>query len=264
MREPLALSDLPSDLPDPLAAAIRSTDLEAIWAAISSLPRRQRRALVLREVGGLSYRELERALGVSQSSIESLLFRARRQVRSLIAASAPLALRDDLARLIPGFDPGSAGLVERVAALPVGLKLASAAVSVGVVSTGAAQFPDQHTHPTIKARTAAPQAQGVRSNPVERTHIVLVAARSASGTSKRHGHDGHELREREHSQHGDTQRDVEPDSEPKAEPSELDSVVEALESHDGGSSNSGPGSDGSGSDHSGSSGGGSQLDGSDG
>src|SRR5438132_6576584 len=131
MREPLALPDLPSDLPDPLAAAIRTTDLEAIWAAISTLPRRQRRALVLREVGGLSYHELGRALGVSQSSVESLLFRARQQVRALVVAATPLALRDDLARLIPSFDPGSAGLAARAASLPVAVKLATAAVSVG-------------------------------------------------------------------------------------------------------------------------------------
>src|SRR5713226_6226974 len=119
MREPLALPELPSDLPDPLASAIRAVDLDAVWTAISSLPRRQRRALVLRELGGLSYHELGRALGVSHSSVESLLFRARRHVRSLLtgtnAAALPLALRDELVRLIPGFDPGSAGLVARAA-----------------------------------------------------------------------------------------------------------------------------------------------------
>ena len=52
MREPLALPELPSDLPDPLAAAIRATDLRAVWTALGTLPRRQRNALVLRELGG--------------------------------------------------------------------------------------------------------------------------------------------------------------------------------------------------------------------
>jgi RNA polymerase sigma-70 factor (ECF subfamily) len=163
MREPLTLPDLPSDLPDPLAVAIRATDLEAIWAAISSLPRRQRRALVLREVGGLSYHELGRALGVSQSSVESLLFRARQQVRALVAAATPLALRDDLARLLPGFDPGSAGLAARAASLPVVVKLATAAVSVGLVTTGAAQFPEHHARPQVKAQGMISRA---RAGPV--------------------------------------------------------------------------------------------------
>jgi RNA polymerase sigma-70 factor (ECF subfamily) len=160
MREPLALPELSSDLPDPLASAIRALDLDAVWTAISSLPRRQRRALVLRELGGLSYHELGRALGVSDSSVESLLFRARRHVRSLLrganAAALPVALSDELTRLIPGFDPGSAGLVARAAALPIGVKLATAAVGVGVVTTGAAQFPEPRVHPTQAPAAVAP------------------------------------------------------------------------------------------------------------
>ncbi len=155
MREPLALPELPSDLPDPLAAAIRAADLQAIWAALGTLPRRQRRALVMRELGGLSYHELGRVLGVSHSAVESLLFRARQHVRSLVAgassAAIPVAVRDELERLVPGFDPGSAGLVARVAALPVAWKLAGAAVGVGVVATGAGGL---HTREAAVARHA--------------------------------------------------------------------------------------------------------------
>lgn len=254
MREPLALPELPSDLPDPLAVAIRATDLDAIWAAISSLPRRQRRALVLREVAGLSYHELGRALGVSHSSVESLLFRARQQVRSLVGAAAPLAIRDDLARLIPGFDPGSAGLVARIAALPVGLKLATAAVSVGVVATGAAQFPDPHAHPAARTQATVPSAP-VSPDPIEHKDTVLVSERRAP--VRRASHAG----EREH----EGRRQAEPAEqelavEAEREPAEVE-PAEAGESHDGGSANSGPGSDSSGSGHSGSSDGASQPDG---
>jgi RNA polymerase sigma-70 factor, ECF subfamily len=288
MREPLALQEVASDLPDPLAAAIRAVDIDAIWAAIGSLPRRQRRALVLREVGGLSYHELGRALGVSQSSVESLLFRARRQVRSLVAATVPLALRDDLARLIPGFDPGSAGLAARVAALPVGLKLATAAVSVGVVTTGAAQIPDHHAHATSRARAAPPVIRVSRPDPVRPARTVLVAdrrgpSRHGSDTHAEERHEGDRIRETEHQHRGrearDTSKDeplVEPEpAEPAHEQTELEPAKlepdESGEADHGGSSNSGPGSadsgggsDNSGSGHSGSSGDDSQLDGSDG
>lgn len=145
MREPLELPELASDLPDPLAAAIRASDLQAIWTALGTLPRRQRRALVLRELGGLSYHDLGRALGVSHAAVESLLFRARQQVRSLVAgvnvALAPAAIRDQVAQLVPRFDPGSASLVARVATVPIALKLAgAAAVGVGVVTTGTSGF----------------------------------------------------------------------------------------------------------------------------
>jgi hypothetical protein len=188
MREPLALPELPSDLPDPLASAIRAVDLDAVWTAISSLPRGQRRALVLRELGGLSYHELGRALGVSHSSVESLLFRARRHVRSLLtgtnAAALPLALRDDLARLIPGFDPGSVGLVARAAALPIGVKLATAAVGVGVVTTGAAQIPEHSLHLQHSLRLVhAPAA--VAAAPLERPAVAFQRPRTVDASDHR-------------------------------------------------------------------------------
>jgi Sigma-70, region 4 len=254
-------------LPDPLAAAIRATDLEAIWAAISSLPRRQRNALVLREVGGLSYHELGHALGVSQSSVESLLFRARRHVRGLVAAAAPLALRDDLARLIPGFDPGSAGLAARVVSLPIAVKLATAAVSVGVVTTGAAQFPEHHGR--LQSNS---QATGslTRSGPVEPASTVLVSRRRPlarhkpavqgrrrddSGRSGERGHGHHERAESAEQEHKSAQ--------PEAGHDGRDSLgSDSSGSDSSGSDHSGSGS--SGSDHSGSSGGDSPADGVDG
>jgi RNA polymerase sigma-70 factor (ECF subfamily) len=144
MREPLALPELPSDLPDPLAAAIRAADLKAVWLALGELPRRQRNALVLRELGGLSYHELGRALGVSHSAIESLLFRARERVRSLVAgsnaASLGIALRELLVRVFP--DQSA-----------VAWKLAGAAVGVGVVATGAGSL---HPHVAVRPHVVVP------------------------------------------------------------------------------------------------------------
>jgi RNA polymerase sigma factor (sigma-70 family) len=196
MRQPLALSELPSDLPDPLAAAIRSTDLDAIWAAISTLPRHQRRALVLRELGGLSYHELERALGVSHSAVESLLFRARQQVRKLVAAATPLAFRDELARAIPGLDPGTAGVVARVAAAPMALKLATAAVSVGVLTTGAGHS-SEHRH--VHRALTPPPVSLVQPGHAARTPQLEAHSGSVVVRARRH-EDGHEGRHREHTE----------------------------------------------------------------
>jgi len=256
-REPIALADIPSDLPDPLAAAIRASDLEAIWLAISTLPRRQRRALVLREVGGLSYRELGRALGVSQSSVESLLFRARQQVRALVAAATPLALRDDLARLIPGFDSGSAGLAAGAASLPVAVKLATVAVGVGLVTTGAAQFPVHRVRPQVEAKANGSQA---RLGPVTRAPDPLVTERRPSvlraASVSDQEQDTSDRSSRRELQ--DTRRveptDVEPAPRDTLQVSQS-SNAGTPESDGGGSSSPGPGSDNSGSDHSGSSGG---------
>jgi RNA polymerase sigma factor (sigma-70 family) len=195
MREPLTLPEVPSDLPDPLAAALRSTDLEAVWAALGALPRRQRRALLMRELGGLSYHELGRALGVSHSAVESLLFRARRRVRSLAlganAALAPIAVRDQLAQVIPGFDPGSAGIVARIAALPVAWKLAGAAVSVGVVAAGASGL-HPRTHPIAQPRprettaVVGPRVDAARPRALPLTHVSAVAIRPVIHEQRRH------------------------------------------------------------------------------
>ncbi len=51
-----------------------------VAGALRTLPDRQRRALLLREWQGLSYREIADELGVSQAAVETLLFRARRSL----------------------------------------------------------------------------------------------------------------------------------------------------------------------------------------
>jgi RNA polymerase sigma-70 factor (ECF subfamily) len=232
MREPLALPELPSDLPDPLASAIRALDLDAVWGAISSLPRRQRRVLVLRELGGLSYNELARALDVSDSSVESLLFRARRHVRSLLAganaAAVPVALRDELMRLIPGFDPGSAGLVARAAALPIGVKLATAAVGVGAVTTGATQFPEPHAHTAAQAPVAVAPAFVRQPDALERLASAQRSSRAratTATTADRQDESPAAGREREQGdkEHATEARDREP-AEPARKTAETDAA----------------------------------------
>jgi RNA polymerase sigma factor (sigma-70 family) len=53
----------------------------------------QRRAIVLREWHGLSYHEIADELNLSQSAVETLLFRARRSlVHGLERASSPAAV----------------------------------------------------------------------------------------------------------------------------------------------------------------------------
>ena len=49
-----------------------------LLAAISRLPRRQRMALILSRFEGQSYEQIAASLGCTKSSVESLLFRARR------------------------------------------------------------------------------------------------------------------------------------------------------------------------------------------
>jgi RNA polymerase sigma-70 factor (ECF subfamily) len=71
----LETDDFPSPEVDDLlgAAEIRS--------ALEQLAFNQRAALVMRELGGISYRDIAAALGITESAVETLLFRARRALR---------------------------------------------------------------------------------------------------------------------------------------------------------------------------------------
>lgn len=65
-----------------------------LLAAIESLPERQREALVLRELGGLSYDEIAVTIGASEASVKQLLSRAREAVTNAAAAQGVRAPRD--------------------------------------------------------------------------------------------------------------------------------------------------------------------------
>jgi RNA polymerase sigma factor (sigma-70 family) len=55
-------------------------ELIGLEEALASMPEQQRRAILLREWQGLSYREVAEELDLSQSAVETLIFRARRSL----------------------------------------------------------------------------------------------------------------------------------------------------------------------------------------
>jgi RNA polymerase sigma-70 factor, ECF subfamily len=60
------------------APAQRADELIGLQSVLEQLPELQRRALLLREWQGLSYRELAAELELSEAAVETLLFRARK------------------------------------------------------------------------------------------------------------------------------------------------------------------------------------------
>ena len=70
--------------PDALNSAIAREDLRTLGRTIRELPDQQREALLLHEFHGLSYGEVAATIGVSESAIGSLLFRARTRLRSVL------------------------------------------------------------------------------------------------------------------------------------------------------------------------------------
>ena len=62
---------------DPIAEAEQRESLRRLIADVRRLPEQQRSALLMRELGGMTYTELAAALGVSVPAVKSLLVRAR-------------------------------------------------------------------------------------------------------------------------------------------------------------------------------------------
>ena len=72
-----AAAKQPSASPDAEAALIDAADQAALEAAIQALPHGFREVIVMREVNGLSYREIAAAIGAPVGTVMSRLGRAR-------------------------------------------------------------------------------------------------------------------------------------------------------------------------------------------
>jgi RNA polymerase sigma factor (sigma-70 family) len=60
-------------------------ELFGLTTALRTVPEQQRRALLLREWQGLSYKEIAEEMRLSQAAVETLLFRARRSLAGALS-----------------------------------------------------------------------------------------------------------------------------------------------------------------------------------
>ncbi len=83
------------------AEVVRRTEIAArLQSALDALPSYHRAVVVMREVEGLSYEEMARAMGVSKGTIMSRLFHARQKLQR--------ALADCYAEQVSGIAPDAA------------------------------------------------------------------------------------------------------------------------------------------------------------
>jgi len=156
--------------------------------AVARLPERQRRAILLREWQGLSYREIAAELGVSQAAVETLIFRARRAL-ALEMAGQPQEER----RRVHALDVGSllGALKSVLAGGGSTIKIAAATVLLGgtmaiavplaerwvAASTGSSRGVPAATH---RARPVPPPGGDARFSPSRtRAYPVPGAPREA-------------------------------------------------------------------------------------
>jgi RNA polymerase sigma factor (sigma-70 family) len=149
------------------APAHRRDELIGLADALAALPEQQRRAILLREWQGLSYAEVAARLELTQSAVETLIFRARRSLAAALENPGKrkrvrLAHALDVAGLfaaVKGFFAGSASA-----------KLAAAVVVAATTATVAATDPvgvwrDRPEVPAASeaSATARPSAGAVAS-----------------------------------------------------------------------------------------------------
>lgn len=130
--------------------------LDALVGALLSLPERQRRALVMRELEGRSYDEIAQRMGASNGAVRQLLSRARVSVRDRLGTLVPADLLLQWTTVASGPSravtlAGSGALAAKLS----GAMLLSVAPVVAVTPGPVPRAPVRHEAKTA-ARTASP------------------------------------------------------------------------------------------------------------
>jgi RNA polymerase sigma factor (sigma-70 family) len=155
---------LPSHEPD-------SDALIRLPEALEEMPEQQRRAFLLREWQGLSYKEIAVELGLSQSAVETLLFRARRSLATALTEE-PKARKQAVAKkLRTGGDAGSLVALLKTLIFSGGAKVAATVATVAATSVVAAAPAVRHSVEEVMAQSRVPHSTA---------HAVAVKARAPS------------------------------------------------------------------------------------
>ena len=80
--------DTADNIPDPESALIQNADRDMLRAALEDLAVEFREAIVLRELEGLSYKEIADIAGVPIGTVMSRLARARKRLQSYLTKTA--------------------------------------------------------------------------------------------------------------------------------------------------------------------------------
>jgi RNA polymerase sigma-70 factor (ECF subfamily) len=97
---------------DPVVAQETSELRRQVWEVSQRLPEKYRLVLTLRELQGLSYRQIGRVMRLSESAVETLLYRARLRFKEeFLAAEAGNEL--ECAEVLPLLAPYVAGKLRR-------------------------------------------------------------------------------------------------------------------------------------------------------
>jgi RNA polymerase sigma-70 factor (ECF subfamily) len=167
-------------------------ELLGIADALATLSGQQRRAILLREWQGLSYREVAAEMGISQGAVETLIFRARRALVSALEQPAEVPTRR--ARLAHAFD-GGALLASFKSALAgslstsvvTGLAVAASTTVIATSPVGHADALRPSAAPRVAPAKPEPKSPAPRTAAPDR-ELSSVARVTATGKANGKGH----------------------------------------------------------------------------
>jgi RNA polymerase sigma factor (sigma-70 family) len=149
-----------------------SDELIGLQDVLEKMPENQRRAILLREWQGLTYREISAELGLTQAAVETLIFRARRALAQGLEQDADTWKK----RLRRGADVG--GAIAFVKALLGGGGAAAVKVTATAVAVAAT---------TVAAATEAPgpahQAQATKPAAAATRHLTRQTTATTASTA---------------------------------------------------------------------------------
>jgi RNA polymerase sigma factor (sigma-70 family) len=161
----------------------QNDELIGIEDALASMPEQQRRAILLREWQGLSYREIAEELEVTQSAVETLIFRARRSLAAGLEQpdSVKTPKRKSFRRVLHAFDLGTvAAAFKALLAGSAAVKATAAAVAVTAAATTAYGV-EKKIESKPPVRTAAPAKTLVSKSATTVSASARVSSASSSG-----------------------------------------------------------------------------------
>ena len=79
--------DIPDPKADPEQQLIKKISMQSVEEGLKTLPDKQRQILVMRELGGMSYAEIGKALSIEEGTVKSRIFRARKRLCTFLIES---------------------------------------------------------------------------------------------------------------------------------------------------------------------------------
>jgi RNA polymerase sigma-70 factor, ECF subfamily len=179
LSDPVVLADMSP------AHAADTDDLVGLEDALARMPELQRRAILLREWRGLSYKEIAAELELSDAAVETLIFRARRTLAELLAGK-PAPKRARKFAFFPGAIAAFKGLAGSGTVAKVAAGLAAALIATTVVASQEAPAPKPRSDRgrsvvVVPPRPASEKkAHGTRSHQPARSASSRVPSASPS------------------------------------------------------------------------------------